>query len=146
MLGRSRGWILSAILLAGCAPIVPPQTPTVALNVSVPIHPSSISHLQPVRGTLAAQDGCLFLREADGVMIGVAWPPETRWNPALNAIIVNDVAASLGESVELVGARYEVEAEDISRMPWIKAPRPECLGDEFWFVGDLSIANASIGP
>jgi hypothetical protein len=112
------------------------------VNVSLPIHPNTDSLDALLRGPLYAEDGCLFVGEAGGELVGVAWPAGTRWNAARNTITVNGVEASLGEEVQLGGGLIDVSVEKIPRMAWINPPRPECLGDMFWFAGGLSTDEA----
>jgi hypothetical protein len=131
-------WLSALVFLVGCAPNIPPPSHTISLNISLPIHPGTATHLGLLVGSLAAQDGCLFVRGSDGTLVGIAWPAGTRWDARDNSIVVNGIRASLGETVRIVGGLYDISVETINRQLWLRPPRPECLGDEFWMAGGLS--------
>lgn len=129
--------LLAILIVTACAPIVPPPTPLARVNVSLPIHPNTAGLDALLQGPLYAEDGCLFVGGPGGPLTGVAWPAGTRWDPARNTIISFGVEASLGDVVQIGGGHIDVDVEKIRRMPWITPPRPECLGDAFWFASGL---------
>lgn len=130
--------VVIVIGVVGCAPVSPSPTVRTPLNLSLPIHPNAVTLDALLRGELHAEAGCLFLRGAEGRLIGVAWPARTTWNPDRRAITVGGVEATLGEFVRLRGGLVEVSVENVDGMAWIEPPRPECLGDLFFFAGGLS--------
>lgn len=143
MASAARISLLTALFLWGCSappppslPISPVASPEVIL--SLPIHPNPFAPAALFVGSLEVEGRCLFLRGMDERRIGVAWPVGTRWDPRRRAITLHGVTAFAGETVHLGGGFYDIGPAEIDRGPWISPPLPECLGDAFIFVGDLS--------
>jgi hypothetical protein len=132
------------MVLGGCSETPIPSPPTASppspdVIVSLPIHLNRFTPAGLFVGILEVKGQCLFLRIIDERRIGVAWPAGTRWDPRRRAITVNGVTAFAGETVHLGGGAVDIGPADIERRPWISPPLPDCLGDTFIFVGDLSL-------
>ena len=84
-----------------------------------------------IRGRLALEDGCLYLREQDGGRVLPTFPwPGTRWNPESGTLtIFGRQRYRLGDIVEAGGGFLSEDAaasdrDAIQRL--LVAPRPAC--------------------
>ena len=109
-------------------------------NVSLAIHPNNVVSLQGLlSGELYVAGTWLFVRGQEGDAIGVAWPPGTVWETDEGSISVRGQKARVGDDVNVSGGLVDVDGGRVDRIGWVVPPRPDCLGDYFWFAGSLEV-------
>lgn len=143
-LRRAAGCLL--MLVTGCSAMPSPDKSAAPepIDLVLPRHANVATPLASLRGTLEVADGCLFIRAEDGTRIGLAWPREAMWDPVRRAAIIEDGEAMAGTEVRLVGGLYDLTVEEIGQRFWLTEPRPECVGDAFWYVGGIG-RNIGVG-
>jgi hypothetical protein len=91
-----------------------------------------------VPGVLTSREDCLFIESDRGVTYGVGWPVEfTTWDPWSGTIRVRQGGARIGDRVTVGGGIEEILPSDIGRFGWARPPRPDCLGDGFFFASTI---------
>lgn len=89
-------------------------------------------------GELTMESSCLFVVADDGTKYGLVWPAGiTAWHSISSTIEVAGSSAAVGERVTVGGGPYDITPKNIEDYPWVRAPSPECLGDQLFFVASL---------
>jgi hypothetical protein len=89
-------------------------------------------------GVLTSREDCLFIESDRGVTYGVGWPAEfTTWDPRSGTIRVRQSEVSIGDRVHVGGGHEEISPAEIGLYAWARPPRPDCLGDAFFFAATV---------
>jgi hypothetical protein len=135
--------LIACLTLGSClgaqeSPSDPSVSPSpVDSSPALALYPTRLTPGGLLIGQLRRHGGCLFVQDRDGTMYGVAWPAETtHWESSTMEIVVGESRAAIGDSVSVGGGPYEIDRENIDdpRWDWVTPPRPECLGDQFFFA------------
>jgi hypothetical protein len=130
-----RALTAAAVTLGACQ-ADPPPAPTHE-TIDVALHLERFVEMGVLSGLLTTRDGCLFIA-SDGVTFGVGWPQEaTTWDPSTGTITVRQGGARVGDRVVVGGGPEQISAAEIGRYRWATPPRPDCLGDQFFFAASL---------
>ena len=119
---------LGAAALAGCTAAereaAPVNDPTLAADSPVALAPySAEGDAMAVAGTLALEDGCLYLRNGQQRLLPVFPWPGTRWEPATRTIVIFERDRyRVGERIEAGGGVTEGGAVQDQ----LVMPRPAC--------------------
>jgi len=91
-----------------------------------------------VPGVLTSHEDCLFIESDRGATYGVGWPLDaTTWDPWSGTIRVRQGGARIGDRVTVGGGIEEIPASEIGQWAWATPPRPDCLGDGFFFASTI---------
>jgi hypothetical protein len=127
-------WIVAvAFFLAGCAA---EPSPTPAESAFFPRHSSPLGtgHLALLEGPLVFEDGCLWIKPADGDRFLVLWPSDTTLGKINNKPVVlgpqHLLLAETGDITLLGGNGTDLETA-LRVVPGI--PKA-CAGEAFWIA------------
>lgn len=118
-------------------PVPRPEASEPIKQIELARHGNSVSALAMMSGRLEREDGCLFIRDLDGALVGLAWPADAKWVATSDSVVVDENEARVGANIQVGGGIYDVSAANLHQYFWMRAPDVRCLGECFWFVGAI---------
>ncbi|HEU5325655.1 MAG TPA: hypothetical protein VFV59_07215 [Candidatus Limnocylindria bacterium] len=138
MIGRVA--VAGVLLLGGCGSVAP--RPSVGEAIFFPTHehtPQTGLPAGAIAGTLALEDGCLWVVTDDNTPLLALWPSDFRLETEQGRLIVIGRGGSvpLGGRIHASGGEYATDQVAFVEQQ-ISAEIPDaCRGRGFWLVGEL---------
>jgi len=139
---RTLAAVAVASLALGACQAEPSPAPAPWASVHVALYRPQFVEMGIVPGVLTSHEDCLFIESDTGETYGVGWPVEfTTWDPWSGTIRVRQVGARIGDRVTIGGGIEEISPSEIGLWRWARPPRPDCLGDGFFFASGIEIES-----